>query len=62
MKERSLRLSLNVMEIYMTIEISGKNRDEMPKEVELHPNYQLLRTLSKRGILDDQLIIRLQFF
>ena len=41
----------------MTDEKLKKIRDEKPKEPKLHPNYQLLRKLSKRGILDDQLII-----
>lgn len=39
--------------------LKNENRIEEPK---LHPKYQLLRELSKRGILDDQLMIKLEFF
>ena len=46
----------------MTVEILIKIRDERTKELKLHPNYWLLRELSKRGILDDDLIIKLEFF
>jgi hypothetical protein len=45
----------------MTIEISVRIREEMPKGPNIHPNYQLLKKLSKRGILDDHLIIKLEF-
>ncbi len=54
------------IDIQIFLDTHGKNvvlEDKKVKTIEnLHPNYRLLRELSKRGTLDDDLIIRLQFF
>jgi hypothetical protein len=36
-------------------------KTKLEKEDKLHPHFELLREISKRGILDDDLIIRLSF-